>query len=213
VSRPPVPPSREEIPEHELDAFDRVRSRMQAMASSDVNLEGSAAYFNALLNSPEMAAGIANMGMLVRTRGVGENSYTHADRELADMVLTHDYGYKAVLEIHIPDALAVGVRLDAIDALLHGRDEELTDDEQQLVTYIRQAVNGTVTDESYAAMEQRMGDRGALDYTAFVLFLSFTIRMWQALGVPDVKDDYIDQMIEDFRTGAREVPDPAVRFR
>jgi hypothetical protein len=70
-----------------------------------------------------------------------------------------------------------------------------------------------VTDESYAEIEAHMGRRAALEYTIFIGFLMMTIRLHQALGVPDPSEEEIDRMLDDFRTGARRLPDPSVRFR
>ena len=59
--------------------------------------------------------------------------------------------------LHVPDAVAAGVRLEAIEAIRYGHEEDLTEDEQLLARYIRQLVSGTVDDETFAAMSARMG--------------------------------------------------------
>ena len=113
---------------------------------------------------------------------------------------------------HIPDALAVGVRIEAIEALRSGREEELTDDERELAAYIRDVVKGTVSDESYAAMERRFGTRGAAEYTIFIGFLQMTIRLHQAFGVPELRDAEMDEMLRAFREGRRELDDYRARI-
>jgi hypothetical protein len=169
-------------------------------------------YHAALLNSPPLGAGLNAIGRLVRTAGERDDTFSHADRELVDQVLSADWRTNVVLGIHIPDAVAVGVRIEAIEALRDGREEELTDDERLLATYIRQVVTGTVQDETFAAIEQRLGTRGAVEYTVFVAFLMCTIRLFQAFGVPAPSDEEVAEMIRGFRDGTREVPDASVRF-
>jgi hypothetical protein len=212
VSRLLPPPDGESIPEDEREDYERSLQRA-VNARADRPEEGIPPYFGALLNSPPIAAGVMDLGRIVRTRGQHEGTYTHAQREWVDQVLCADWKTNIVQLTHIPDGLAVGVRLEAIEAIRAGREEELTEEERLLTEHVRRVANGTVTDESYAAIERQMGTRGALEYTVFIGFLVMTIRLHQALGVPDPSDEEIDRMLEDFRTGARALPDPSVRFR
>jgi alkylhydroperoxidase family enzyme len=206
------PPDPDTIPDEEREAYERCHARA-VNARADRPAEGFPPYFGALLNSPPLAAGLMDMGRVVRQLGLREGSYTHAQRELVDQVLSADWDTNVVQLTHIPDGLAVGVRLEAIDALREGREEELDDEERLLADHIRRVVSGTVTDDSYAAVEAHMGRRAALEYTIFIGFLMMTIRLNQALGVPDPSREEIDAMLDDFRSGRRELPDPSVRFR
>jgi hypothetical protein len=169
-------------------------------------------YHAALLNSPPFGAALNQLGRLARTAGERPGSYSHADREFVDQVLSADWATNVVQSLHIPDALAVGVRAEAVEALRSGSEQRLTPDEQLLASYIRAVVNGTVTDEAYAAIERRLGERGAVEYTIFIGFLSMTIRLFQAFGMPDPGDEEIEQLLSDLRAGVRKLPDPTVRF-
>lgn len=222
AARLPEQPARDQVPETEREAYDAVvaRERRQAFPLALLGMEGddlparddyAGPYFGALLNSPELAAAVARMGTLVRT-GELRGAYTHAERELADMVLSTDFGDTAILALHIPDALAVGVRLEAIEAIRAGRLEELTEAEAELVDYVRRVVRGEVDDAAWAAMERRFGERGAVEYTAFACWLMCTMRLWQAFGVPGPRQEDIDAMLADFRTGRRTAPDPSARI-
>jgi len=205
MPRPPVQPDRSTIAPAELDDYDSVVARLTAMGRTG----GSAGpYHGPLLTSPPLAAVITRFGGLVRTRGEQPGSYTHAEREIVDMVLSRDLGYNGVLSVHIPDALALGVRLEAIEAILEGRDDDLHDDERQLVDFVRAVAGGTVTDAAWAAMEERMGHRGALEYAIFVNFLVFTIRMFQTMGIPAPDDGEIRQLLDEFRDGTRTIGGP-----
>jgi hypothetical protein len=192
MSRLPQPPDRADLPEEELADFDVVASR-QANLWSGAHTSSNA-YFGALLTSPPLAAGIATMGRLMR-EGQLRGAYSNADRELVDIVYSVDFDYNAILYLHLPDIFACGVRPDALDALLAGEEERLDDSERQLVAYVRAVVAGTVTDAQFAALEERLGHRGAIEYTLFASFLMSTFRQWQALGVPEVPQAEIDALI------------------
>jgi hypothetical protein len=206
MPRPPIPPSREEVPEHEREAYDMV---MQRSAGKFGSLPP---YHAALLASPPFGAALNQLGRLARTAGERPDTYSHADREFVDQVLSADWGTNVVQRLHVPDALAVGVRPEAIEALRSRHEERLTEDERLLAGYIRAVVNGTVTDAAYEAIERRLGSRGAVEYTIFIGFLSMTIRLFQAFGMPDPDDDEIAELLSELRSGARELPDPSSRF-
>jgi hypothetical protein len=204
--RPPRPPERSEIPEQERDDYDYVVGRLASL-TEEYRMLGPGDYHGALLNCPPVAAALNRLGAVART-GSRRGSYTDAERELADVVLSVDFGYNGVLPIHLPDMFAVGVRPEAIDAIRGGREEDLTADERQLVDYIRQVSGGEVTDASFAVMVDRFGLRGAVDYTAFVAFLVCTMRLWSALGVRNPSDEEIDELIAGLRGGSVKIPHP-----
>jgi hypothetical protein len=203
-----VPPSRDEVREDQLEAYETVVAR-QGKAGGDPP-DG---YWGALLQWPEYAASLAVQGRLVRTAGDRDNTYSHADREWVDQVLCHDWGTNIVLGTHLGDALSTGVRLEAVEALRSGREEDLTEDEQFLTEFVRHVDRGTMTDEAYARMEARLGERGTVEYTLFIGHLISTIRRFQAFGLPDPPDSVIEQQISDFKEGRRQVPNFRERIR
>jgi len=207
MPRPPLPPDRDELPESDRPAYDQIVER------NTLKFGGTLPpYHAALLNSPPFGAALNELGRLARRAGERAGSFSHAEREFVDQVLSLDWGTNVVQRLHLPDALAVGVRPEAIAALRGRREQELTADERELAGYIRAVANGTVTDAAYAAIEQRLGRRGAVEYTIFIAFLMMTIRLFQAFGLPDPSDEEIDALLHELRTGARELPDPSVRF-
>ena len=111
-----------------------------------------------------------------------------------------------MLGLHIPDGVAAGVRLEAIEALRYGHEEDLNDDERLLVRYIRQVVSGAVDDATWDAMLARLGARGVVEYTGFILWLQWIIRMMQVLGVENPPDEKIDAIISGIRDGSVELP-------
>jgi hypothetical protein len=215
VSRPPVQPPRESFSAAEQEDYDLVVGRyytgkpgeprpMNASSGRDDDLGD---YFGALMQSPPLCANATRMGTFVRTAGDREDSYSHSDREFVDQVFSADWKTNVVLFRHIPDALSTGVRMEAIEALRYGHEVDLNEDERLLAAYIRQVVTGTVSDDTWAAMEERLGTRGLVEYTGFILWLQWIMRMMQALGVNNPSDAEVDKMIADFKSGERELPD------
>jgi hypothetical protein len=217
VKRPPRQPRPEEIAPEERDDYDTVIRRMRGMFGVG---EGDpdeffdvGEYFGALLNSPPMCAIAARMGTFVRTAGERSNSYTHAQREYVDEVLSADWKTNVVLQMHIPDAVGAGVRLEAIKALRYGHEEDLNEDERLLTRFIRQVVSGTVDDETWERMVALQGVRGVIEYAGFILWLNWIIRMMQLLKTSDPSDEQIDQVIRDLEAGGAAGQDFASRLR
>jgi hypothetical protein len=182
MSRNKKQPPRESITPEEVDAYDRVIARQKSYsygtdaAYTARNDEFSAgAYFGALLQSPLIADHISELGVVYRTRGQFPGSYAHADREWIDMVLAHELG--VYMWGHVLDGIAVGVDPDDVIALHESRYDDISPDRRQLAAYIRAFNDLTVTDEQYDALEARFGERGAVEYTAFIAHLSLTLRL------------------------------------
>lgn len=206
--RLPEAPARDAFAAEEQASHDHVTERTTRVHGGDGR---PSEYFGALLQSPPVAAVLTDLGTAIRRGGL-RGTYTDAERELMDISLAVDLGSNAILQVHIPDALAVGVRPEAIRALVDGHEEDLSPDEAELVTYAREYVNGEVTDASYAVLQKRFGERGAVEFTALVGFLLMTIRLWQALGVSEPTDEEIQALLRDIETNAHELPDPNARI-
>jgi hypothetical protein len=194
-------PDRDAFSGEERDAYDAIAGR------SREKFGGVSPYNQALLNSPPFGEALARLGRLVRTAGERPGTYTHADRELVDQVLSADLETNVVQALHIPDALSAGVRLEAIRALRGGDEAALTGAEALRVAYVRAVAGGTVADELYDELVAEMGLRAVVEYTIFIAFLQMTIRLWQAFGMEDPEDAEIDALLADLASGARAVPD------
>jgi hypothetical protein len=113
--------------------------------------------------------------------------------------------------VHLSHALSVGVRADAIAALRSGREDELAEGERQLTEFIRAVADGRMTRALWLGLEDRLGERGVVEYTMFVCFELLTLRLQQAIdlegamfeGRSPVLD--LDRMFEEYRSGAREL--------
>jgi hypothetical protein len=212
-------PAPDDVRTDERAAYDRVVARQASyrydeftrlLGSDTPSLPGTEIqpYFAALLNSPLIADHISELGVVYRTRGESPGSYTHADREWIDMVLAVELGMDFICFAHVLDAVAQGVRPQAVRALLDGRDDRLERDELLLTQYIRQVVRGTVTPESWAGIVEHLGVRGAVEFTCFVTHLQMTIRLQQAFGIADVTRAQLDELVQRIIDGTAELPDP-----
>ncbi|HWL42031.1 MAG TPA: hypothetical protein VNQ73_03735 [Ilumatobacter sp.] len=211
-TRLPRQPKRSEFTDPaDIEAYDHALSRYTGTPVPDFHDMGQ--YFGALLTSPLLCAIAGDMGRFVRTAGDRDDTYSHADREFVDQILSKDWKTNVVQVTHIQDALSTGVRMEAIEAIRAGREDELDDTERLLAKYIRQVVSGTVDDATWEAMVGYMGQRGVVEYTGFVLWLQWIIRMMQTLGVDDPSEEEIDQLIADLKSGVREVPNYRARIR
>jgi hypothetical protein len=212
MARLTQPPRSSFTDEQDLASYDAVTQRESGLFDefqfdSELGAPNVGEYWGALLNSPRMCAIAAQMGNFVRTAGERPGSYSHWEREFVDQVLSADWKTNVVQGLHVPDAVSTGVRLEAIEALRYGHEEDLSDDERLLARYIRAVVSGTVDDETFAAINERLGPQGVIEYTGFILWLSWIIRMMQALRTPNPADEEIDAVIAGLKDGSVEVPD------
>lgn len=185
-----------------LAAYDWVVERAKRMGYAK---DGH--YYGRLLSSPVLSQMLSKLGQTVRSLGDRGDSYTHADREFVDQVLAVDLNTNVVQKRHLPDALSTGVRLEAIEALRGKREEDLKAGETELADFIRRVINGEMNAAVWEKMEARMGKRGLVDYTIFILFLQLTMRLHQAVGMPELPETELQKMIAEFKSGARVVPD------
>lgn len=219
MSWPPPMPSRDDLREDEVAAYDSVVDRqtkygyvefVKRFLHEDVLRsfpgEGIQPYFGAMLNSPLVAAGMSDLGAVYRTRGEYEGGMTHADREWVDMVICDELVCNWVLYVHAPDAVASGVRADAILAVVQGREQDLTEEEKLKADFIRSVVRGTVKPAQYEAVEALLGRRGAVEVTAFTGHLLKTMRLMQAWGVPDIQHDQLEEFVQAIVDGKIELP-------
>jgi len=192
----------------EQAAFDHVAERTSRVHGPDGL---PAAYFGALLHAPPVAAALTELGTQVRKGGL-RGTYTNAERELMDLVLAVELGSNAILQVHIPDAVAVGVPIESVRAVVDRREDDLSPSEAEIVRYARQVVSGTVSDDSYASVVERFGERGAVEFTALIGFLLMTIRLWQALGIPEPTSQAVEALLKDIESGSQVLPDPDARI-
>lgn len=220
TTRPLRQPPRDSVDPAELAAYDSVVAR-QASYGYGTGQPGYEAardpdqmagpYFGALLQSPLIAAHISDLGAIYRSRGEVPGGYSHADREWIDIVLGHELGLN--MWGHLADGMAVGVRPEAIIAVIEGSWDDLEPRERMLAEYIRAFAHGRVSAEQWATLVADLGLRGAVEWTAFIGHLTMTIRLIQAFiqntGEPD---EVVLERVREVVRGERELPDPRARI-
>ena len=210
MPRPPRVLHRDEVPAEDLEAYDQIVDRQRHHANLTFDDDGRPElrpYHAGLAMAPQFGVLISELGRVGRMAGDRPNTYSHADREFVDQILCRDADFRGFLKGHILDGVSAGLRIEAIAAIRAGDESDLTEDEQFLATYVRQVVNGTVDDETWNRMEDRLGERGVVEYTIWIAFLHLIMRLFQAFGSPEPTDEEIDELIAGIRDGSIEVPD------
>ncbi len=206
MARPLTAPTRDQLSPEDVVAYDDCVAHFGAETKLGEGVV-KIPWIAALMQWPAYARHRSQLSTLVRTAGRRKESYSHADREFVDMVLAPHLKTNVVMRSHIPDALGVGVRLEAIEALYDGRDDLLTDDERFLAVFVREVVDGNLTDENWDRMEKRLGVRGASEYVIFITVLLDTMRQMQAFKQPSMTDAEVREMLAEFKDGRRKPPE------
>jgi hypothetical protein len=205
LPRTPRRPSRDEVPADELADYDFVVDRFR-----DVELDQTTTVedeFDALLASPPLAALLSRFGKSFMKLGGREGTWSFADHEFVDCILSFELGYRGFLAFHAPQAVAEGVRPEALIALRHGDDDALTEDERTSVEFVRAVAAGSVDDALWHRMRERFGsERGVVEYTFFVLFLQLHIRLHQAFDIPQFSEAQMDELLQSLKEGEQELP-------
>jgi hypothetical protein len=212
-------PPRESVRPDELAAYDRVIGRQNAYGYNKstngyvTRPKGTEAgpFFGTLLHSPLIADYISELGVVYRTRGEVPGSYQHKDREWVDIVLGQYLGFN--MWGHIADGIAVGVRPEAALAILEGREEDLLDEERRLAEYIRAFADGNLTDEQRAYVKDHFGERGSIEFTAFIGHLIMILRLLQSfVGRNSGTDAEMAANVRKIMAGEIELPKPNERI-
>ena len=211
MARPPHVPRRDEVPADEREHYDAISQAGSNLPVVTRNGEPALPvdtsgrdYYSRMLVSPEAARAIRMLGGALRKSEFtpGSGSFSPADHELIDLVLSFDAGYWGLLRIHLPAAVAAGVRIDTIEALRTKRDSGLDDDTAFAVQFIREVCSGTLTDDSWDRMEHRLGsERGVLDYAMLVCLLQLHLRLHQVLKVDPLSEEEYSSVLDTLRSG------------
>jgi hypothetical protein len=213
-------PPADSVAADEREAYDRVVGRQTAYgyAQGTPGYERRPAgaeagpYFGALLRSPVIADHLSELGVFYRTRGDYPGSFTHKDREWVDIVLGQHFGFN--MWGHICDGLAVGVRAEAVLAILEHRPDALEPEEARFADIIRRFADGRLDEgEDWSFLAGHFGERGAIEYLAWLGHLTMTIRLVQAFISSQAETD-ADMAVKVRRLLAdgEPLPDPRARI-
>jgi hypothetical protein len=174
----------------------RVRGADKANIGSIRGQPYASDYFRALANAPILGEALARMGQAMMEVSACEDTLSDADHEFCDVVIAFDSGYHWLMAGHASLAVQAGVRIEAIKAVREGRETDLTDDECQLVEFTRAVRDGTMTADIWDNMIKRLGsERGAIEYSYFILVILFNHLLAKAIGIRDIPEPELDLLL------------------
>jgi hypothetical protein len=199
-------PARARVLASERHAYDSILARLAESGDPEPR-----PYLATMLQTPTLGSAINELGRLIRLSPERTATYTHEDH----LLVVHALGVDAefIDEHHIVDALALGVRAEALEALLHGREEELGEEERRIVDFARRVVRDAMTDEVWDAVRNLRGDRGAIDLSIVAGFVWMTMSWQRAWGVEGASPQQIEDMLRRHRDGTLELPDARTAIR
>jgi len=163
------------VTREELTAADQQRwERIAAPRGGQVP-----AVFRLMLNSPEFAGLIADVGAHARFQ-----AKVPADaRETAILAAARELGCQYEFTHHVPLAQQAGVRDLVIEGIKARTTKGMIPKESVFVDYAKQVVNRRVNQPTYQAIEHLLGKQGAVDLTMVIGYYAMISMVMLALGV------------------------------
>lgn len=208
--RMPPMANRSQVPPNELEdydyTFDHARNWVARIGDRRPRIDGDVyqrRYYEAWTNTPSLFKAMWSLGRVLQSEKEKPGQYGLTDHEMIDIVLALDPpGYTVLLPGHTATAISAGVRIEAIEAIADGREEDLTDDERLQVEFIRAVRDMTMTDELWDRMVERLGSvRGAIYFAYFVCYLRFGQQMMQVFGSPAMKVEEWREFLNGIKEG------------
>jgi alkylhydroperoxidase family enzyme len=152
-----------------------------------------------MLNSPKLAELHAGTRRYLAT----SMPFAHSLRELSNVVIAVEMASAALLHRHGRTAIErSGARPEAVEAVKALHYESLTDEERLIAQYVREVVHGTVTDETFDALRDKIGNKGMVDFTFLITTNIAWVRYAQALGIEsDDREGRLDAPFEALISG------------
>ena len=166
--------------------------------------------FGPLLHAPRVALKLIELGGALRNlgeiggddagrvarrlRGVRRVRRVHADPRRSGFP-GHAFAYRRPMFNHLPRAVQSGMRPEAIQALRSHDDDALLPKERELAEFVRAVLTGSVDDERWARMQDRLGTRRTIETVSYALLNFFFCRLESALGLKDATEDELDARV------------------
>ena len=210
MPRTPTRPDRDDIIAEERADYDHIIERFRNVDLDETTTVENE--FDALLVSPPLAGAVSRFGKVFMKMGGRPGTWSFADHEFIDCILSFELGYHGFVAFHGPQAVAEGVRPEALLALRRGDLDALTDDERLCVDFVHATARGTLDDALWNRMLERFGtERGVVEYTFFVLYLQLHIRLHQAFDIPQFSEAQLDALLQALADGTHELPASVAR--
>ena len=179
--------------------------------------------FGPLLHAPRVALKLIELGGALRNLGgIGADSAVSLPEDFVEFVAFvvftqihdeaasrgHAFAYRRPMFNHLPRAVESGVRPEAIQALRNHDDDALLPKELELAQFVRAVLTGSVDDERWAQMQDRLGARRTVETVSYVLLNFFFCRLESALGLKDATEEELDARVKEYtrsHRGSREL--------
>ena len=211
--RAPRLAQRGEIPEDELADYDKALALVEKYSADDSWSGGrpkadgepyAYSYRVAWTNAPALFSAFNEAASVTTYRAGTPGWYLPADHELVELTLGFDAGYWAFHAGHTANAVVAGVRYDAMRSLRNGDEDSLTADERMVVRFTRAVRDGEMTDELWEEMTNRIGTvRGTIGLAYQVCISNAILQMMSVFGVPAIRPDEWDTLIDEYESGSR----------
>jgi hypothetical protein len=194
-------------------AFREVRARLgQAFFTEKTDYPASEV-FGPLLHAPRVALELIELGGALRSLGeVGGDSKAALPEDFVEFVAFvvftqtheeavsrgHPFAYRRPMFNHLPRAVQSGLRPEAIQALRSHDDGALLPKERELAEFVRAVLTGSVDDERWARMQDRLGPRRTIETISYALLNFFFCRLESALGLQDATEEELDARVEEY---------------
>ncbi len=152
--------SREDVPEDKRHIYDEI-------AASRGEVSGP---FSALINSPDVAGRVANLGTYIRF----ESTLPGTVQELAILTASRELNCQYEWTHHETLAHKAGVSDNAIEAVRDRRDlVGLTREDASVIQFVREAIRShRVSDETFGEARKLFGTQQITDLTATIAYYS-----------------------------------------
>jgi hypothetical protein len=207
----PKIPRREDLDSAELPDWDQFQVRYEKIQRDKYQLKFRhriAGGFFGLMCSPPLASALTVAGRAVGEQQGKPGRYTAADHEFIDLVLSFDSGHWGLLANHTPFAVASGIPVSTVRALRDGRLGDLSDDDRQVVAFVRAVRDGTVDDAMWQSMVARLGtERGVVELAFMVLTLLTHVRLNQLFDEVEITPGEFEELLILLEQGRYPLPE------
>lgn len=172
MTRLPNMLDRDALPEGLRASYDRVAGSRGGSVSGPYGI---------LLHSPELAERAAALSEYLRWN----SALTPAQRELAVMTAAREFDANVMWAGHVRLGREAGVREEAIECIAHRGDAAaLTAEEAEIARHVRELLQtNRVSQPTFDALHQRVGDQGIVDLTGLVGYYAFVGSVLNAFEV------------------------------
>jgi hypothetical protein len=215
AARLPAPADRSQVPEDEREDYERVLNRVAMCSEGNPTADArplvdgrpyAKDFYSVWTHAPRLLALLLEASRALMKHEGQPDHFSHEDHEMIDLVLGFDSGYWAFHAGHTASAISSGIRIEAIEAMAEGREDELTEDERFQVEFIRAVLDGRMTDDLWARALERQGSvRGVVEFAFFACRQFMMHRMMWAFGCAAIDRDEWFELLRGYREGTIDV--------